>query len=466
MHVNQRLRTILGGFFIFMVIQAGCFSMQKNRAWPAPSPLGAALPAPHRGLSSLNAKKTSAGKIENPTGALSLRKALVLTLRQSPSLSAYAREVRVREASVLQARLIPNPELVAGGENLLGSGTMAGVKGLEITAELSQLIELGGKRAARIAEAQANRNVAGWEYELARLRAFSATAKAFINVLCAQVCLAQNKEMVSLAREVVNVFKQKVSAGKVSPLQVNRAKIALALTNIDLESSQNELARARRALVARWGARNARFSRAIGSLSPPQHPPPLASLEKQLKSAPQLARWSAQLKKYRARVDIAESGAFPDLTVHAGYRYLNTTHDSGVVMGFSIPLPLFHRNQGAILAARHRVAKTKKEMKAAEIETSTALSSAHAKLKKALHESNLLKTTVLPNAKHTFKKIREGYRMGKFGYLDVLDAQRNLFRIQKRYLSALAGYHLARINLENILGRPLQKTKSNAGKSK
>ena len=49
--------------------------------------------------------------ITEPTGHLTLREALVLALKANPELAAFSREIRAREAAVLQARLFPNPEL-------------------------------------------------------------------------------------------------------------------------------------------------------------------------------------------------------------------------------------------------------------------------------------------------------------------------------------------------------------------
>ena len=45
--------------------------------------------------------------------------------------------------------------------------------------------------------------------------------------------------------------------------------------------------------------------------------------------------------------------------------------------------------------------------------------------------------------------------MGKFGYLEVLDAQRTLFEVRSRYLEALARYHKLVADLERLVGRDL-----------
>jgi outer membrane protein, heavy metal efflux system len=62
---------------------------------------------------------------------------------------------------------------------------------------------------------------------------------------------------------------------------------------------------------------------------------------------------------------------------------------------------------------------------------------------------------VLPGAQRAFDAASEGYRQGKFGFLEVLDAQRTLFEARGRYLEALAAYHKAVAEVERLIGEPL-----------
>jgi cobalt-zinc-cadmium efflux system outer membrane protein len=51
-----------------------------------------------------------------------------------------------------------------------------------------------------------------------------------------------------------------------------------------------------------------------------------------------------------------------------------------------------------------------------------------------------------------FDAAREGYHEGKFGFLDMLDAQRGLFEARTRLVDALASYHAARVEVERMTG--------------
>ena len=66
-----------------------------------------------------------------------------------------------------------------------------------------------------------------------------------------------------------------------------------------------------------------------------------------------------------------------------------------------------------------------------------------------------IKAEILPGAQKAFDGINEGYRFGKFGYLDVLDSQKTFFQAKRQYLDSLANYHIAVADIERLIGEPL-----------
>ena len=143
---------------------------------------------------------TPAGALENPTGQVTLRDALSLALRQSPELASFAWEIRARESAALQAGRPPNPVADLLFEDL-GAGRAAdegGTVGAQATLQLSQLIELGGKRAARRALAGLDRDLAEWDFETARIDVLTRVTAAFLDVLASQqtVALAERNRTV------------------------------------------------------------------------------------------------------------------------------------------------------------------------------------------------------------------------------------------------------------------------------
>ena len=67
-----------------------------------------------------------------------------------------------------------------------------------------------------------------------------------------------------------------------------------------------------------------------------------------------------------------------------------------------------------------------------------------------------MKAQVLPGAQSAFEAASKGYRLGKFGLLDVLDAQRTLFGAKAQYLRALTDYHQSVAQVEGLIGERLE----------
>jgi len=136
--------------------------------------------------------------------------------------------------------------------------------------------------------------------------------------------------------------------------------------------------------------------------------------------------------------------------------------DYALTVGFSVPLPVFDRNQGRIQEAEHRLSKAEQELRNTEVRITTALNTAYQALDAAHSEIMALRQEILPGARSAYDAAREGYRLGKFGFLDVLDAQRTLFGSKNQYLAALANYHKSVADVERLVGSAMNETTANS----
>jgi outer membrane protein, heavy metal efflux system len=393
---------------------------------------------------------------EEPRGPLSLREVLRLTLLRNPELAAFASERRAAEARTLQAGVLPNPALTAELENVGGTGaTTRGVRSAEATIQLSQLIELGGKRAKRLRLAGLEQELTGWDYEAKRLDVLTEATKAFVEVLAADEGRALATELLRLAEQVQRTAAERVKAGKVSPVEEVRARAATASARLTVEHARHASHAARKRLAASWGSTTPVFERLSGSLSPIAPVPSAEALEALLQKNPDIARWAAEMEARRAEVAVARSKAVPDLTVSGGVRYFQDTEETAFVVGVSLPLLFFDRNQGGIREAHARLAKAEHARRAAEVRVLTALSDAYQRLTATAHGVAVFRNEVLPAAEQAFHATQEGYRQGKFGFLEVVDAQRSFFETRGQYLEALATYHKAVAEIERVSGAGL-----------
>ncbi len=390
--------------------------------------------------------------IEEPVEALTLRDAMALALTRNPDLAAFSWEVRMGEARVLQASLQPNPVVGVEVEDVLGTGNFQGAREAQTTLVLSQLIELGDKRAARVRAAGFSRDLTGWDYERRRLEVFTQTAETFVEVLNLQQRLSLAEETVGLAQNTVEAVNKRVEAARTLAVEGTKAEVALASVQIERDQTQRALAAARQRLASHWGNPQPRFSKVVGNLESTTRVPELDRLLEQIHKNPDNARWAAEIQQREANLKLQKAKRVPDVTVGGGYRRLSGPEDNAFVAGISVPLPFFDRNQGNIREAEYQLAKAREEKRATELRVKTLLGQAWQRLSAAAEEVTALQGKVLPGAEQTFGTVSQYYTEGRLGYLDVLDAQRTLFASRSQYFRALSDYHLAKIAVERLIG--------------
>lgn len=396
----------------------------------------------------------------NPTGAITLRDAVALALAQSPDLAAFDWGRRAAEARQLQAGRRPNPVASVTLEDLASTNRAvdsAGAVQPQATIQLSQLVELGGKRAARQQLAQRDQDLAGWDYEAARLDVLSRVTSAYYAVLAGQDAVTHATGSLTLAQQVHRTVAERVAAGVVSPIEETRAEVLVASTQIELDRAGRTLDARRRQLTAHWGHTTAVFERAAGDLSAMPPMPALRTLDEALASSPDLVRWTSEIERRQAALTVARSLRVPDLTVSAGYRRFTSLGSQAAVVGVAVPLPWFDRNKDGIRAADADVARVRAEADAARLHLQSRLAEAHRALVSAGDDVEALRTRILPGAQSVFDAVREGYQLGRFGLMEVLDAQRTLTAANRDYFEALTAVHQAAIGVERLVGRPLSE---------
>jgi cobalt-zinc-cadmium efflux system outer membrane protein len=191
--------------------------------------------------------------------------------------------------------------------------------------------------------------------------------------------------------------------------------------------------------------------------------PAFETLHAQLSENPELARWAAEIAQREAALDVERSRRVPDVAIGAGYRRLSAIDANALVVSASLGLPIFDRNRDAVREASARVNRALAEQRASEARVTTLLADAYRTLATARDEVTALASDVLPGARSAFDAVQEGYRLGRFGLLEVLDAQRTLVGANAQYLRALSDFHKAAADVERLVGAPLSPAGSAGG---
>jgi cobalt-zinc-cadmium efflux system outer membrane protein len=171
-----------------------------------------------------------------------------------------------------------------------------------------------------------------------------------------------------------------------------------------------------------------------------------------VETIPDLARADSTLAQRGAALALERSRRIPDVTVMAGGRHYAEGSDAALVVGFSVPIPLFDQNQGNILAATHAETKARLEREAATITVEMHARQAHAALQAAFEQVTALRERAIPQATRAYEGARDAYTRGLFRYLEVLDAQRTLFELRSEHLAALDAYYRAAADVARWVG--------------
>jgi len=384
--------------------------------------------------------------------ALTLAEAQRLALTHNPDLTQARLELQALQGAEQQAGARPNPEL-----GVLLEDTRAATR--TTTVQLSQAIELGGKRAAREAAAAQAREQAAVALAARQAELRAAVAAAFFDVLGADAQRQLAEAEVRLAQDATGAADKRLQAGKVPPLEAAKARVAEAQARAELAQAHSEAQQARARLAALWG----------------QGPQAVTSVEGVAGALPvqpsdaQLAAWVADAPALQlARLDIARRQALtegerarrvPDVTVTVGAKRDAEMGRTQAVIGFSLPLPVMDRNQGSLLEALRREDQAREALTAATLKLQADVAAAAERLRASREQARLLADDALPVAQAAYDTALKGYELGKFAFLDVLDAQRSLFQLRRQQLQHTADAHRAAADLERLLGRSTQDSK-------
>lgn len=378
---------------------------------------------------------------------LTLDRALALSGATSPSIEAASAGVRAADAGRSVAALRPNPTIVAETENIIGSGQYRGLRSAETTAGLALPIELGGKRSARIAVAEAQGSRARIAAAVAAADLRLAVTQTYVEATAAERRLVTAREQVGIAREALRVARVRVRAGRASPIEEQRADVLRSNAESAVERGERlaEVARgnlARRIGQPITGALDQSWFDRVEGYGPALVIEPAATLA--------LAGARADVTTAAAQVRLARTQRIPDVTVSASARRLEATNDTAAVLGVSIPFPVFNRGSAAVIQASAQRDQAEALRRVTELDVAQAIANAEAEVANAATTARTASGPALAAATEAARIARIGYREGKFGQLDLLDAERTLSETRTAAIEALAAYRDAQARRDRL----------------
>ena len=465
--------SLLATGLVLAGVLTGCANTDPSAGWAEPRSLGEELDAYHppdeppaeEGAPPPTSESStisesypiSEGSRRSPASdSLTLHEALAKALLKNPELRSFAYEVRAREAERVQASRWANPTLGIESENL-STSDLLDFAGAEQTGRLGQSFPLGGDAGWRETVAAFERDLAGWNYEAARLGVVAEVNRRFASALAAQRRQALASDLVALADRLYATVSRQIELGEVARVELERVEVERAQARIKAERAAERLEAARQRLAASFGAEEVHFAGVQGNLEDTAPVPPLGVLRPLARQNPRIARYEDELGQRAAQIDLEEARLIPNPQLTAGTQRFGGRGEYGLTVGLSLPLPAWDRQQGAIEAAEYRLTKARRRLQEAQSEVLADLEDAYRDLTAAAAEVRRLRETVLPSARSAFESYERGYRLGKFDLLRVLDAQETFFDARLQYVRALEDYRQAAARVEEVAAVPLER---------
>jgi cobalt-zinc-cadmium efflux system outer membrane protein len=235
------------------------------------------------------------------------------------------------------------------------------------------------------------------------------------------------------------------------------AEIKQSRAKLDVRQAEDALRIARTRLAAMWGGSKTDVQTAGGSFDRIQTVPAFDALIAAVDKSPAITAKLSQIKIAEHNLSLEKRNRIPDLSLSGGMKKIEADDDTIYIVGLSLPIPLFDRNQAGVARAAAELDQQAAALAAEKNRLVKDLKIAYQTLETAHHQVNTIQTDILPSAQRVLDAVKEGYQEGEFGFLDMLEAQSTLYESHESYVEALGRYHHAVIDLENLLGRDLSR---------
>ena len=364
----------------------------------------------------------------------------------APRLAESDANIRAAEGQTVQAAVRPNPSVGIEAENIGRGISYNGLSQEQTTLSVSEALEIGGQRSARISAAGAGLTAARAERNQTQFDFAFDLAIAYVTAELTGKRVDLAADALDAAQEDERAARALVGAGREADLRAVQANAATTAAQADLESARADQSEALVRLSGLVGQRQTYTGVAQSLLDlAPMLAPPLAEAPA---SSPSIIAADAARDAAAGRVSVERTRAIPDVTVSLGLRTFAGENAKGVVAGVQVPLPIFDNNAGAIATAAAQLSAADARAQAARLNADADWRAASAQ---ALAADRRLRATAEAEtaAGEAYRLARIAYDAGRAPLVELLAARTNLTQAELRSLDA----RMARIRAEAILAR-------------
>jgi len=398
-----------------------------------------------------------------PPSVITVDQAVDEALQNNLDLLAQRVELTIAEARMIAARLRPNPVLSLSGDHLDALGTgfdQVNVGGPpEISSRVDFPIERGGKRQLRVA-------TANYAREIAEARLLEAIRKLKLDVTLGCVEVIQAKANLALAIDNLRTFEElvrtnsvRVNAGAIPPLDLTRSQVAMLQFRSNVKRAELALLTTKTRLQNLLGRSTPTDGfEVLGELKVPLHVFGLelgALQSTAIDARPDVKALNLDQARSQSELRLQLAQGKVDYTFGTEYRRQQGINGKSNTLGFffSVPLPVFNRNQGEIARVRAEQEQLQRQIEALKAQVQTEVKMAFQEFRSARELVEGIESDLLKPAEQARDTSAYVYRSGASSLIEFLDAQRAFNETMQSYHEAQAAYRRALTQLNATIGK-------------
>ncbi|MBX9735360.1 MAG: TolC family protein [Phycisphaerales bacterium] len=308
-------------------------------------------------------------------------------------------------------------------------------------------------------EAEKARAGASLAAELDRLAAKewatrSALRELWIEWSAARVRAEVTEELIARLREVAALAARQEQAGSLARVDARLFRVELAGREADQIAAAARVKELELHLRATLGLAPQTSLRLVPSVTFAGRTTSADELRRLLDSS------NPELAAVRAEYEVAEQSLrtevrkqYPDLTIGPGYG--SDQGDDRVLLGLSLPIPLWNRNQQGVAqaTAQREVARGRFETTYEHLAFKLAIALSRYEAGRAQRE--LIEATVVPLADEQEADVRRVAVLGRVDPLLLLEALKTQHAAKVRLVDARAAESIGAVRLDELIGPPI-----------
>lgn len=321
---------------------------------------------------------------------------------------------------------------------------------------LSQAFPFPGKLVLREQVARRSAEIAEQALRAKERELIVRLKQAYYDLFLAHKAIQIHHEQVQLLRQFVEVANAKFRVGTGSQADVLKAHVELSL----LHQQRPVLEQRRETAAALLNTIMARDP--LSPLGVPQEPP-LMTLDVTiddlsrlaLNARPELKAAELAVQQHEHSYALAQRQYYPDFNVQVQrFQNVQANDGFGAYVAMTIPFAFWTKSkyEANVQEAAALVEAARAQRRTLENLTRFQVKDLLARIRANEQVARLYHTTILPQAAQNLEAARVGYRAGKGGILNLIDAQRTWQRFHEEYYRVLVEREHRLAELEQVIG--------------